>query len=260
MKKTSFRYIFGPVYSWRLGMSLGVDPISQKEKICNFNCIYCQLGETNVLQTLREVFVPTRKIVEEVRSLSPGGIDYITFSGRGEPTLAKNLGEMIQEVRKIRPEKIAVITNSTLIARADVQKDLMLADFVLAKLDAHNAKDFAAVNRGIADVVFADVVQGLCAFRKKFKGKLGLQIMFVKHNMVHAKDIAEIARKIHPDEVQLNTPLRPCATKPLTKKEMNDIKRYYSSFHALCVYDVPSKPYHPFDEIATASRHGSFQK
>lgn len=241
-------------------MSLGVDPISQKEKICNFNCIYCQLGETDVFQTVREVFVPTRKIVTEIKSLPAGGIDYITFSGRGEPTLAKNLGEMIREVRKIRPEKIAVITNAALIARGDVQKDLMLADFVLAKLDAHSAKDFAAVNRGIADVVFADVVKGLRAFRQKFKGRLGLQIMFVKQNMVHAKDIAEIARKIHPDEVQLNTPLRPCATKPLTRREMNDIKRYYSSLHALCVYDVPSKPFHPFDDEKTASRHGQFQK
>jgi len=63
-------------------------------------------------------------------------IDYITFSGTGEPTLAANLGQMIKEVKKIRCEKIAVLTNSSLMHREDVQKDLACADLVVAKLDA----------------------------------------------------------------------------------------------------------------------------
>ena len=126
-----FRFVYGPVYSWRLGMSVGVDPISAAEKICNFDCVYCQLGKTHKFYNQRREFVPTSEVLDEIRLLPNRRFNYITFSGRGEPTLAANLGRMIREVRRIRPEKIAVITNSSLMHLRDVEKDLLEADLVL---------------------------------------------------------------------------------------------------------------------------------
>jgi wyosine [tRNA(Phe)-imidazoG37] synthetase (radical SAM superfamily) len=37
-------YVFGPVYSRRLGRSLGVDLVPFKT--CSYDCVYCQLGPT----------------------------------------------------------------------------------------------------------------------------------------------------------------------------------------------------------------------
>src|SRR3989338_4876143 len=105
--KPSYRYIYGPVPSWRLGRSLGIDPISRENKVCTFNCVYCQLGHVQLFSDKRDVFVPTEDIIKEINSLPDLKIDYITFSGKGEPPLAENLGGIIREIKKIRDEKIA---------------------------------------------------------------------------------------------------------------------------------------------------------
>ena len=103
--KSAFKYIYGPVPSWRLGSSLGIDPLSQKGKVCTFGCIYCQIGETKLLTDERKTFVRIPDLIDELGSLPPLKIDYITFSGTGEPTLAANLGQMIKAIKKIRKEK-----------------------------------------------------------------------------------------------------------------------------------------------------------
>ncbi len=38
--------IYGPVYSRRLGISLGINLLGNEEKICTFNCKYCKCGWT----------------------------------------------------------------------------------------------------------------------------------------------------------------------------------------------------------------------
>ena len=147
MSKRVYRYIYGPVPSWRLGSSLGIDPLSQGGKVCTFDCIYCQIGKTNHLTDKRDVFVKVGDIVEEIDSLPPLEIDYMTFSGTGEPTLAKNLGQMIKALKNIRNEKIAVLTNSSLMYRKDVHEDLFAADLIVAKLDASSQDIFGLVNQ-----------------------------------------------------------------------------------------------------------------
>jgi wyosine [tRNA(Phe)-imidazoG37] synthetase (radical SAM superfamily) len=259
MNKKTFQYIYGPVYSWRLGMSLGVDPISCPQKICNFNCLYCQLGENCLFQSQRKNFIPVQAIVDEIKKISSTDIDYITFSGCGEPTLAKNLGAMIRGIKRVRKEKIAVITNASLIHQPDVQADLAESDLVLAKLDAFSQESFVRINRGVLVPSFDQIIKGMCTFRKKFKGKFALQIMFMDDNKGQARKIAEIAKKIDPDEVQINTPLRPSPIKPLTKKQMGVIKRAFIGFKVVSVYDVLAKPFYPFDEEKTVARHGKYK-
>ncbi len=256
MGKKSYKYIYGPVPSWRLGSSLGIDPISNVEKICTFDCVYCQVGETRILTDERKMFIPVAEIIRELNLLPPLNIDYITFSGRGEPTLAQNLGQMIKAVKKARKEKIAVLTNSSLLYREDVQQDLLLADFVVAKLDASSQEVFEAVNKPIETIEFSEVLKGIKDFRNIYKGKLALQIMFIEENKNSAEDIAQIAGEINPDEVQINTPLRPCRVKPLPKEEIDNIESYFRGLNVISVYKSERKEVDPISDKDTLRRRG----
>lgn len=222
-----YKYIYGPVSSWRLGRSLGIDPVSNVQKICTFDCVYCQAGKTNVFSGERKIYVPTADIMEEFASLPPLKVDYITFSGAGEPTLAENLGQLIKEIKKIRSEKIAVLTNSSLMNREDVQKDLMLADFVSAKLDACSEELFAEINQPMQTIRFDAIVKGIKEFKAQYKGTLALQIMFIENNKARAEEIAGLAKEIGPDEIELNTPLRPCDVKPLPVEDLKKIENCF---------------------------------
>ncbi len=259
MAKKNYKYIYGPVPSWRLGSSLGIDPLSEKVKICDFDCIYCQIGKTKTFAKERRVFVPTAKIIEEIKSIPAIRIDYITFSGRGEPTLAKNLGRMIKAIKKIRKEKIAVLTNSSLIYREDVQKDLLLADFVMAKLDVHSQDQFIMINQPMKAMKLKIIIKGIKGFKAKFRGKLALQIMFIDENKKYAKLISEIARKINPDEVQLNTPLRPSGVRPLPRKELAAIKQYFKGMNCISVYESEKKKVKPISKKETLRRRGKIE-
>ncbi|MGB2660928.1 MAG: radical SAM protein [Candidatus Omnitrophota bacterium] len=256
MSKKKYKYIYGPVPSWRLGSSLGIDPISDKKKICSFDCIYCQLGKTKVHTKKRKIFIPTEKVIEELKSLPPVGIDYITFSGRGEPTLAKNLGEMIAEVKRIRKEPIAVLTNAGLLYEKEVRENLSQADFVVAKLDAASEAVFKKMNGPVKGINLSKVIGGIKKFSSNHRGKLALQIMFVEENEKYAKEISQLARKVGADEVQLNTPLRPCAVKPLAKKKMKEIEKYFKGLNVISVYKSVRKKVKPVSKKDTLKRRG----
>lgn len=236
---------------------MGIDPLSQKDKICTYDCSYCQIGETMLFSSERKIFAPTEVILREMAALPRNlKIDYITFSGNGEPTLAKNLGNMIKRIKKMRKEKIAVITNASLIYRSDVQEDLSYADFVLLKFDA-NAEDlFIDINRPSPGIKFGDIVKGIKKFSAMYKGRLALQIMLVKKNKAYAREIAKMAVKLGIREVQLNTPLRECAEKPLSKSDMSAIKKYFKGMKINCVYGAKSKQVKPMDKTDAERRHG----
>lgn len=222
-----FNYIYGPLPSWRLGRSLGVDPVSSVEKRCTFDCVYCQLGRKDASSGRRKVYVKTEDIIKELRALPKVKIDYVTFSGSGEPTLAKNLGELIKAIKKLRRERIAVLTNASLINRPDVQRELSLADFVVAKLDTSEQVSFNRINGPVSGVNAIDIIQGIKRFRRRYKGRLGLQIMFMANNRKEVGRLASIAAGIGPDEVQINTPLRPCGLRPLSRGEISKIKKQF---------------------------------
>ena len=239
--KSVFRYIYGPVPSWRLGGSLGIDLLSQKEKICNFDCVYCQLGRTKGRVRRRKIYVPAEKIVGELSVWPVVKTDYLTFSGRGEPTLAANLGEAIRAVKVLRREPVAVLTNSSLMGLEDVREELGSADAVVAKLDAWCPDTLKVINRPGDGIAYKDIVEGIKRFRKNFKGRLALQMMFIEENRREIHRYAELARDIRPDEVQVNTPLRPCRVRPLAKEHIFRIKDEFNSacrgIHIVSVYD-----------------------
>jgi len=233
--------VYGPVPSWRLGRSLGID-LTQPPKTCTFDCVYCQLGRTINKVSNPEEFVTKvgaddfeADLKKALRSIGVNSLDYITFSGTGEPTLNLKLGEMIKRVKEIaRDVPVAVLTNSSLVNREDVRANLAEADLVVAKLDAPHEALFKAINRPAEGLTLESIIEGLKRLRSQKKGKMALQLMFLKttqgsESNADPKNIdllVELVRKIGPDEVQINTPTRPPSEKyvlPLSGREIDEI-------------------------------------
>ena len=229
--------IYGPVPSWRLGRSLGVDLVSTEGKTCSFDCIYCQLGRTIYPQMERREFVTMAQLATELEAAKNNIVaDYVTFSGTAEPTLASNLGEAIRIAKSILSLPVAILTNSSLMPREDVCDDLAQADVVIAKIDAANEQMFRQINNPVIDYSFDQILYSIEDFRKRFKGKLALQMMFIAINKDYARQMADIAKRLSPDEVQLNTPLRPCPVKPLTPEAMTIIESEFTGLRVVNVY------------------------
>ncbi|MBW1824631.1 MAG: radical SAM protein [Deltaproteobacteria bacterium] len=140
-------YVFGPVLSRRLGFSLGVDLVPFKT--CSLDCIYCQLGKTTHKTIERQAYVSPDSVISEVKEVLKQNqkIDYITFSGSGEPTLNLHLGKIITRVKEITDIPVAVLTNGTLLHLESVRDELMTADLVVPSLDTVSQELFCEINR-----------------------------------------------------------------------------------------------------------------
>jgi len=227
-----FQHLYGPVPSRRLGYSLGVDLLPFKT--CTLNCLYCQLGRTRKKTIRRNSFFSEKQILEEIREFLKTGtkVDFITFSGSGEPTLNKSIGRLIRKIKKMTSLPVAVLTNSTLLTRPEVRKDLMAADVVVPSLDGVIEKVFKKVNRPHPSLKAEKIIDGLIKFRQQFKGQIWLEVMLVKgvnDSAAHLKKLKQAIEKIHPDKIHLNTVVRPPAEKsarPLSPEEMAKIKEF----------------------------------
>jgi wyosine [tRNA(Phe)-imidazoG37] synthetase (radical SAM superfamily) len=247
--------VYGPVPSWRLGRSLGLDMLSGRQKLCSFDCVYCQLGSTGRAVARRKEFVSLERLAQELKALPRMDIDYATFSGTGEPTLASNLGEAINLVRSNLDAPVAVITNSSLLTRPDVRNELAQADVVVAKLDAPDEALFYQINRPRIKCRITEIIEAFRIFRDAYHGRLAIDIMFIDANKDHAAEIAGIARQISPDEVQINTPLRPCAVSPLPPEEIQRIRSQFSGLkNVVTVYEASPPVVSPMDMLETARR------
>jgi wyosine [tRNA(Phe)-imidazoG37] synthetase (radical SAM superfamily) len=247
--------IYGPVPSWRLGKSLGIDLLSTKGKTCSFDCVYCQLGRTVHPLSERREFVSLGQLTTELQHARDVAADYATFSGVGEPTLASNLGEAIIVVKAILHTPVAVLTNSSLISREDVRRELAQADVVVAKLDAPTEEVFHSINKPVGNLCLDEIANSIRLFRSEFKGKLALQMMFLEANKRCAPEMARMAEKLSPDEVQINTPLRPCGVKPLPPEDIAAIKLEFTHLgNVFTVYEASRPEVTPFDPGETLRR------
>jgi wyosine [tRNA(Phe)-imidazoG37] synthetase (radical SAM superfamily) len=247
--------IYGPVSSWRLGRSLGIDLLSTRGKVCSFDCVYCQLGRTTNPLAERREFVSIEELEKALDSIKGIGADYATFSGMGEPTLASNLGQAIELTRATLHLPIAVLTNSSLMPRGDVCQELAQADLVVAKIDAPTEELFHKINRPYVECAFDDILQAIQVFRKNYSGKLALQMMFIEANRGYTSEMANLAKELSPDEIQINTPLRPCPVKPLSPEEIAAVRRQFTGLSSVVtVYEAERPNVTPLDSEATLQR------
>jgi len=216
-----YKHLFGPVPSRRLGMSLGIDLIPKK--VCSLNCVYCEVGKTTKLTLNRMEYVKYDKVIAELKQFMSSNpkIDYITFSGSGEPTLNSKIGDVMNFIRKFYPEiKTAVLTNGTLLFNKKLRTELLQADVILPSLDAASQNTFEKIDRPNLNLKIENYIQGLIDLRTEYKGK------------------------INPDSIQLNTLDRPGTVAgliPLSKNEIQEIINYWKLPHVEIIASPPER-------------------
>ncbi|MGC9361302.1 MAG: radical SAM protein, partial [Candidatus Syntrophosphaera sp.] len=144
----NYKHLFGPVQSRRLGYSLGVDLVPYK--YCPLNCVYCEVQHTTHLTLQREEFFLLEEITSELDDFlsSQPELDYITFSGAGEPTLNSHIGDIVSFLKEKYPRyKLALLTNGILLSDAKVRREVLPCDLVLPSLDACHQDSFEKINR-----------------------------------------------------------------------------------------------------------------
>ena len=229
------KIIFGPVKSRRLGVSLGINLLPGRKKVCNFNCIYCECGwsqsidsEGGYLPQRSEVYEALASRLQEmkVKDQKP---DVITFAGNGEPTLHPDFRGIIDDSiilrNKFFPEaKIAVLSNSTNISNPSVKDALLKVDMNILKLDSAFDLTVKIHNQPKVNVKVDELIENL----KKFNGKLIIQTLFLRgtfkgkqiDNTTPEEIDAWLAalEKIKPEEVMIYTFSRDTPEGGLLKK------------------------------------------
>jgi len=223
------KYLFGPVYSRRLGHSLGIDLLPPK--ICTLNCVYCEVGPTTELTCERKEYVPTEEILKEIDQVLEQGtggrpIDVFTLTAMGEPTLHTGIGKIIAYLKSKTDKPVAVLTNGTLFFDPKVRAELSAADIVIPSLDAARQESFERVNQPASMVNLEQAIEGLALFRREFRGELWLEILLVRDMNDSLEDLVALqqaVRKINPARIQLNTVARPPMddrARPVTREKM----------------------------------------
>jgi wyosine [tRNA(Phe)-imidazoG37] synthetase (radical SAM superfamily) len=229
-----YKYLFGPVPSRRLGISLGVDLVPYKT--CTLDCVYCECGGTTKLTIKRNEYISVADIKAEIKdylSTDPH-LDFITFSGGGEPTLNSGIGEITNFIKDNFPKyKIALLTNGTLFYQKELRHEVSRMDLIIPSLDAVNQDVFEKLNRPQSSLHNLSIVQNLIQLRKEFEGQIWLEI-FIVPGLNDAESELEALNKtilqINPDKVQLNTLDRPSTedwVKAATRERLEQIAGYF---------------------------------
>ena len=222
--------VFGPIHSRRLGSSLGINLLPRDGKLCNFDCIYCECGwnrdgrvSAPVLPKAADVRTAMEKKLAECREAGTG-IDSITFSGNGEPTLNPDFPEIIDDVIALRNRyfpkaKVSVLSNATMAGKEEIFLALRKVDNPILKIDAPADAGVAVINRPSGPYSLDSVISSL----KRFDGDFILQTMFLKGPGFDSsaedsvKAWTDIVRELHPREVMVYTIDRETPQKGLEK-------------------------------------------
>ncbi len=241
-----YKYLFGPVPSRRLGMSLGIDLVPHK--VCSLNCIYCECGRTTKLTLEREEYIPYDEVEKELRhymnrNQAP---DYMTFSGSGEPTLNSRIGDVLAFIKSDYPDiPVAILTNGTLLYQKQVRSEILLADVVLPSLDAASDSTFRKINRPFHRLNVSEHLQGLIDFRKEFRGEIWLEVLIIPGLNDSDEELLLLKKaieKINPDSIQLNTLDRPGAVEGLKAASRPELQRIVDLWKLVNVEIIAAVP------------------
>lgn len=211
--KNSEKYLFGPVASRRLGISLGVDLVPFKT--CSINCVYCESGATTNLTLKRREYIPCDEVIKQLDELlaSSPQIDYLTFSGAGEPTLNSGIGRVISFVKTKYPQyKICLLTNATLFSDPVLLAEISDIDLCIPSLDASCEEEFNIINRPSPELNYTTYLNALIDYCQKSKAEIWLELFIVpgKNDSDESIDrFTKIIERAKPHKVQLNTLDRP---------------------------------------------------
>ena len=228
--------VFGPIFSRRLGSSLGVNLLPSKGKLCNFDCVYCECGWN------KDGAVPDRRfpvlaeveaaLKEKMSKAAAEGVpvDSITFSGNGEPTMNPDFAEIIDVTLKLRDQyfpdaKVSVLSNATLLGREKIAQTLMKVDNPILKIDASSQELVEKINKPVGTYSLEKVIENL----KNFNGNFILQTMFLRSSEFDTavpEALAswhEIVRTLKPRQVMVYTIDRETPDKTLGKYTVEEM-------------------------------------
>jgi len=225
--------IFGPVPSRRLGRSLGINHIPPKT--CSYSCVYCQVGRTDMMAIEPQAFYSPDQVFQEVQNHlalireKNENVDYLTFVPDGEPTLDINLGTMIDRLRPLKLP-IAVISNASLLWNEDVRSALSRADWVSIKCDSVFEDVWKQINRPHRALKLQDILQGIRAFSKQYRGELVSETMLIQGVNDHEQNlmaVADFLLEINVSRSYLSVPTRPTSEKGVLAPAESLLNRAY---------------------------------
>jgi wyosine [tRNA(Phe)-imidazoG37] synthetase (radical SAM superfamily) len=225
--------IFGPINSRRFGSSLGID-LSPALKQCNFDCLYCELAPSATMNEQKNV-VQVSTIINELKEHLHDKIDVITITANGEPTLYPYLDELIDELNKIKNgTQTLILTNSSTLVNEKVFNSLLKLDQVKLSLDAVSNSVFKRIDRPHVNIEIEQIVQKVIEFSKVYKGKLFIEILFVK-DLNDTKDeiqkLNDVLMQLKVTRVDIGTIDRPPAypVSGISYKELHEISHLFNS-------------------------------
>lgn len=231
--------IYGPVASRRLGRSLGINLFAPQDKVCTFNCVYCQCGTA---KTVKRGALPFAKIkkdtINSFKKLIQCGtpINYITFAGNGEPTIHPDFPKIVDFVLEQRgkffPEiPTAIFTNCTMLNKPATREAISKLDRRLLKLDASDKETMQRVNQ---NANFENILNGILTTAKEMSVEISTAIIispkkFANFDSIKNKIYIDIIKKINPLRVYLYSIDRPPAEseiKQVSKEKLLELANY----------------------------------
>jgi wyosine [tRNA(Phe)-imidazoG37] synthetase (radical SAM superfamily) len=180
------RFVY-PVLSRRAGgISIGIN--LNPDKVCNFDCIYCQVDRTSQSETL---FVETEALLAELEAMLPLAasgrlyrtekfrhtppalrrLNDIAFSGDGEPTTHRNFDAIVEAVATVKRRhrlddvKLVLITNASMFHREHVRRGLAILDAnqgeIWAKLESGTEQYYKLIER--TPIPFRQILDNITA-------------------------------------------------------------------------------------------------
>ena len=241
------RYIFGPINSRRFGISLGID-LSVDFKSCNFDCLYCELSVAKVVDHI--INPPkVRDVIEQLKEelQKQEQIDVITITANGEPTLYKDLKELVKEINLIKEDKkLLILSNASTISLQEVQEALMDIDIVKLSLDCATNDCFRKLDRAKESISLDSIIQGMREFSSKYKGDLVVEILVVKginDNIEQMKELDNVLKEIKPSRVDLGTVDRPPAysVEGVTQAKLEELREAFTNLPVHIITKTPPK-------------------
>ena len=233
--RSPYGIVYGPHESLRLGLSLGVDLTPMT---CTFDCVYCERGRT--LVKIRNPSEFRSEVSEEdfLEALQGGlkrtgrrDLKSITFSGTGEPTLEPRLGGFIQTAKRVSSLPVKVITNASLLTRAEVRRRLLKADEVIAKMNATSNSVFWSMHEPAdQNLTSGKIAEGISRLIDEKGTSVTVEVLFItgppsglntNDTKEETRGIAKILREIQPGNVQIHT-IRRSPARPMVKPVSRD--------------------------------------
>ena len=230
--------VFGPIFSRRLGSSLGVNILPTTGKLCNFDCIYCECGwnkdgkSDGRFPRLAEV---EAALEEKMSKAAAEGVpvDSITFSGNGEPTMNPDFPQIVEATVRLRNRyfphaKVSVLSNAVLVGRKDIADALKKVDNPILKIDASSDELIVKINKPVGRYRLAEIVEAL----RGFEGNFILQTMFLRSSEFDTT-VQEpldawmnIVREVKPREIMVYTIDRETPDKSLGKYTVEEMTAF----------------------------------